>query len=399
MKTTTRWEKALAIICHLLIFLLSLMVFGSVIQNEGSDLSIHTVYAREGNFRELDSFFHQTANPMWHVLVVLLSMTGVPLFTSAVVITALCKLIVFALTHYFFTRWLKGSVRQWVITLLSVICSLVTGLCWPWYNPTVYLGAGSPNLWHSATQMMAMVWMPLCITQIARVYDEFVRLKPEMGDKTVLGWKDMFWLCFVLLCSLAAKPSFMQVCLPASCLFFLVKWIQHPKNSRYFLQVIAWVLPVVLLMIFQYMYYFGIIVPVQSEMILELSFDKLKTTAIMVLLMQAFPLYALWMTRKEPKDTLYWLVIVMDAVGIVEYLLLGENGVRAADGNFGWGLMSAALALWMIVLPRFVKARSNETAPSAGKRIGYTVGWVLLGWHLVSGLYYLWYLLSTGAAL
>ena len=76
MKTTSRWEKALAIMCHVLILVLSLAVFGSVIQNESSDLSIHTVYARQGNFHELDSFFHQTANPMWHVLVVLLSMTG-----------------------------------------------------------------------------------------------------------------------------------------------------------------------------------------------------------------------------------------------------------------------------------------------------------------------------------
>lgn len=395
----TRWEKALAILCHLLILVLSLAVTGSIIQNESSDLSIHTVYARAGNFHELDSFFHSTANPMWHVLVVLLSTTGIPLFTSAVIITAICKLIVFALTHYFFTRWLQDNVRQWVITLLAVICSLVSSLCWPWYNPTVYLGAGSPNLWHSATHMIAMVWMPLCVVQIARVYDEFIRLEPEMGQRTVLGWKDMLWLCFLLLCSLASKPSFMQVCLPASCLFFLFKWFQYPKNSRYFLQVLGWVMPAILLMILQYMYYFGIIVPVQSEMVLEFSFGKVKTTAIMVLLMQAFPMYVLWMTRKEPKDTLYRLTLLMDAVGIVEFLILGENGIRAADGNFGWGMMSAVLMLWMVALPRFVKMRSGETALTGGRRTLYGVGWVLLSWHLVSGLYYIWYLLSTGAAL
>lgn len=399
MKTTTRWENILAVLCHVLMLVLSLAVFGSIIQNESSDLSIHTVYARAGNFHELDSFFHSTANPMWHVLVVLLSMTGVPLFTSAVMITAICKLIVFALTHFFFTRWLRGHVRQWVITLLAVICSLVTGLCWPWYNPTVYLGAGSPNLWHSATHMIAMVWMPLCVVQIARVYDEFVRLEPEMGPKTVLGWQDMLWLCFLLLCSLASKPSFMQVCLPASCLFFLVKWFQYPKNSRYFLQVLGWVMPAIILMILQYMYYFGIIVPVQSEMVLEFSLGKVKTTAIMVLLMQAFPMYALWMTRKQPKDTVYWLTLLMDVVGIVEFLILGENGIRAADGNFGWGMMSAVQMLWMVTLPRYVKMRSGETALTGGRRALYGIGWALLGWHLVSGIYYIWYLLSTGAAL
>ena len=182
-------------------------------------------------------------------------------------------------------------------------------------------------------------------------------------------------------------------------MFFLVKWIQHPKNSRYFLQVLGWVTPAILLMIFQYMYYFGIIVPVQSEMILEVSWSKVKLTAIMVLLMQAFPMYALWLTRKQPKNTLYWLTLLMDVVGIVEFLILGENGARAADGNFGWGLMSAALWLWMVTLPRFVKARREETAITGGQRALYGIGWALLGWHLASGVYYILYLLSTGASL
>ncbi len=396
---TTRWEKALVFLSHVLIFALSLVVFGSIIQNPGSDLSIHATWAGEGDFRDLTSFFHHIANPMWHVLVLLLSMTGVPLFTAAVIITAVCKLVTFALTHYFFTRWLKGSVRQWLITLLAVICTVVSGLCWPWYNPTVYLGAGTPNLWHSATHMMAMVWMPLCVVQIAHVYDEFKRREPLSGAATLLPWGDILWLCFLLLCSLASKPSFMQVCLPASCLFFLVKWIQHPKNSKYFLQVLLGVVPSIVLMILQYMYYFGIIVPVESEMILEISLDKVKTTAMMVLLMEAFPLYVLWQTRKQPKDTLFWITLVMNVVGIVEFLLLGENGTRAADGNFGWGLMSSVLMLWMVALPRYVKARSEETSLTAKARTAYGIGWLLLAWHLASGLYYIWYLVSTGAAL
>ena len=89
----------------------------------------------------------------------------------------------------------------------------------------------------------------------------------------------------------------------------------------------------------------------------------------------------------------------MNIVGIIEFLILGENGRRAADGNFGWGLMSAALWLWMVTLPRFVKARREETAITGGQRALYGIGWALLGWHLASGVYYIWYLLSTGASL
>lgn len=336
---------------------------------------------------------------MWHVLVALVMLTGIPLPVASGLVTAVCKLIEFALIHWLFSRWLGGRLRQWLITLLAVCCAMVSSLCWPWYNPTVYLGAGTPNTWHSCTQMIAMVWMLLCVPYVSRCYDRFLQLQPEMGQRTLLSWKEIALLCLMLLCSLAAKPTFMQVFLPAACLFFLVKWIQHPKNSRYFLQVLAGVLPAILLMILQYMYYFGIIVPSQGDMVLEVSLAKVRQTAIMVVLMQAFPMAALLVTRKQPKDTLYWLTLVMNLVGIVEFLILGENGRRAADGNFGWGLMAAVLMLWVVALPRFVKARISETEMTAVKRTGYGVCWALLGWHLVSGVYYVIYLLSTGASL
>jgi hypothetical protein len=247
--------------------------------------------------------------------------------------------------------------------------------------------------------MIALVWMLLCVPYVAYLYDRFTRLEPEMGAATRLKAKEILLLCFLLLCSLAAKPTVMQVFMPAACLFFLWQWIRHPRNSRYFLQVLAGVVPAILLMILQYMYYFGIIVPSQGDMVLEVSLAKVKQTATMVVLMQAFPMAALLATRKQPKDTLYWLTIVMNIVGIVEFLILGENGRRAADGNFGWGLMAAVLMLWVIALPRFVNARRSDPQPAAGRRIGYGICWALLLWHLGSGIYYLWYLLATGAAL
>ncbi len=396
--TSARWERALAALCHVLMFVLAYIVFSSVNANPSSDISIHATWAAEGDFTDLTSFFHHGAHPMWHVVVSILLHLGMPLSIASPLVTAVCKLCAFAIIHWLYRRWLKNA-PLWLVTLLTVVCTMVSSLCWPWYNPTVYLGAGTPNTWHSCTQMIAIVWMLLCVPCVARIYDRFVELEPQLGVKTRLSFGEIALMGFLLLCSLAAKPTFMQVFLPAACLFFLWQWIRHPKNSRYFLQVLAGVVPAIVLMILQYMYYFGIIVPSQGDMVLEVSLAKVKQTAVMVVLMQAFPMAALLVTRKQPKDTLYWLTVVMNLVGVVEFLILGENGRRAADGNFGWGLMAAVLMLWVIALPRFINARRSEVSPSPAKRAGYSLCWALLLWHLCSGIYYLWYLLSTGAAL
>lgn len=395
---SARWERALAILCHILMLVLAYIVFASVNAQPSSDISIHATWAAEGDFSDLTSFFHHGAHPMWHVLVSILLHLGVPLAVASPLVTAVCKLAEFAIIHWLYRRWLKDA-PLWLVTLLTVLCTTVSSLCWPWYNPTVYLGAGTPNTWHSCTQMIALVWMLLCVPYVARIYDRFTELEPKMGAATRLTAKEILLLCFLLLCSLAAKPTVMQVFMPAACLFFLWQWIRHPKNSRYFLQVLAGVVPAILLMILQYMYYFGIIVPSQGDMVLEVSLAKVKQTAIMVVLMQAFPMAALLLTRKQPKDTLYWLTMLMNIVGIIEFLILGENGRRAADGNFGWGLMAAVLMLWVIALPRIINARRSEKQLSPIRRLGYGACWALLLWHLGSGIYYLWYLLSTGAAL
>ena len=66
----------------------------------------------------------------------------------------------------------------------------------------------------------------------------------------------------------------MQTFLPAACLFYLVQWIRRPKATPFVVQTLLWVLPAVALMILQYLYYFGIIVPYQGGMVLEMSWSK-----------------------------------------------------------------------------------------------------------------------------
>lgn len=376
------------------VFLLSCVVFYQLLQQPSSDISIHTTWAGEGDFGDPTTFVRHGAHPMWHIMVSLVTLLGIKLEWSSILITALCKTAEVWLIHRLMTAALSNHLSRTAITLFAGICSLVTCVCVPFYNPTVYVGAGSPNTWHSCTQLCAMVWMLLCVPYTARCYDTFSGLLPTQKESARLPWFMGALLGCLLFLSLLAKPTFMQAFLPASCLYFLVQWIRHPRNSRFFLQVIVCVLPSVLFMIFQYLYYFGIIVPWQASMQLEVSPEKCLNGLLRVVLMMAFPLYALFVTRKQKMDTCYVLTLVFTAVSVVEYLILGENGRRAADGNFGWGMMGASLMLWVCCLIRFLK----ETK---GRRTDRRLlpGWLLLGWHLLSGIYYIGYLLTSGASL
>ena len=95
------------------------------------------------------------------------------------------------------------------------------------------------------------------------------------------------------------------------------------------------------------------------------------------------------------------LTLLMNAVGVLEYLFLGEDGRRAADGNFGWGMMGAALMFWIMMMIRWGclwaedKAKRGSKRFGAGTVAGYGLGAALLLWHVASGAYYVAYLLKT----
>ncbi len=382
------------------LFALSYALFYQLSLRPACDISIHATWASECTLTDLTTFVRHGAHPLWHALVYVLLVCGMPLAHAAALITTLSKVAEVWLIHRLFTLYLRERVSPAAITVLSFVCAFVACLWVPWYNPTVQYGVGTPNTWHSCTQLIAMVFMLLCVPYTAYCYEHFLALSRDEGDKTVLPWREPLLLGGLLFLSLLAKPTFMQAFLPAACLFFLVQWVRRPQNSRFFWQMIACVLPAVVFMLFQYMYYFGIIVPSQGDMVLELSLNKFVRIGVNTLLIQAFPIYVLathW--REGKKDAFFWLTLWFDVVGVVEFLILGENGRRAADGNFGWGMMGAALMMWVVAMIWFFRSKDRLRRAQGGLSLRRAGGYGLLLWHLLSGVYYVIYLFGTEGVL
>ena len=387
--------RTVRVLVYVAMFGLAYIVFAALLQRGGSDLSIHATWAAEGDFMNPRTFLRHGAHPLWHALVALVMLTGVSVKVAAALITAALKVIELFLMERLMQQYLKEEIGEACALCAAVCCALVMALCVPGINPTVYFGIGSANTWHSPTQMIAMVFMLLCVPYSAKCYADFERRLPIEGAKTILPWRNAIALGVMLLISLVAKPTFMQAFLPAAGLFFLVQWIRHPQNSRFFGQVILVVLPSVLFMVLQYMYYFGIIVPSQGSMALQISLEKVMQVALATLLIQAFPIWTLLSCarRKDFRSPLLTLTLLFNGVGILEFLILGETGRRAADGNFGWGMMGGALMFWVMMLIMFLRSFAASRREKKWKA-SHGIGFALLCWHLGSGIYYLVYLLT-----
>ena len=397
-----------------LMFALSFAVFYALAQRPSSDISIHAAWASEGIFSDPRSFVHHVAHPLWHVMVAAVLRTGLPLAASAALVTALWKAAEVWLLIALSARLLGKN--GWLPALCGLTLSLVSAVLVPAINPRVYLGAGSPNTWHSPTQIVALTMMLLCLPMVADAVDDFHRRLPAEGEKTTISVRHALLLSALLVISLLAKPTFMQAFLPAACLYFLVMWIRRPKNGAFFWRMVAVAVPSVVLMVLQSLYYFWFYSTAQGgSAILLVTWQKAGGVAVQVLLTRAFPLFVLLTCAKRDiwSKPIYQLGLLMDAISILEMLLLSETGRRAADGNFSWAMMGSSLMLWTLTLPLFIREAQSwfhSRAVSADGRVrleGRTVtgtlrlvtGSALLLWHLASGIYYIVYLMTTTRSL
>ena len=397
MQVQARDGRAEATAKWLVFALLSALTFAiayALMARPASDLSIHATWASEGDFLHPRSFVTHHAHPLWHFTAKALMLTGLGFRLSGALAMLLWKLPELGAAYALARRLLGDDAKPYAPALCTLCLMLVSAVCVPALNPTVYVGGGTPNTWHSPTQQAVLGFMLLCVPMVASSYDRFAA-QPGYREP----WKSWLLLTALLALSVLAKPVYLQAFLPAACLFFLVQWIRHPSGSRYFLGMVAAVVPSVLMMALQTYFYF-LNPSGNTGMAILLTWDKAKDCLIGLALLEAFPLFALLTEKRGAKGTLLTLTVLYNAVAFLEKLLLSEVGQRANDGNFGWGLLAASLMLWAVMLPRFVRQFREWRA--AATRTGtwrYWLGGSLLAYHLASGVYYAAYLLTTTNAL
>lgn len=397
-----RFDYALFLSC-LAVAAFSLFMFHWEYGFENADLYTHARIAGEFDFTDLHSITSRLAYPLWHVFVSALYQLGMPLVWASAVVCAACKVGGMLLTHRL-VRVLAGEdISRGLVTLAAFLLMFVTGICIPSINRYVYRPIGSPTVWHNPTQLAVIVTMLLCVPYTVHCWYAFARKRDAGEARPMLPWVKVVALAALLMLSLAAKPTFLQALIPAAAVFFLVEWVRNPRHWRFFLQMILAYLPSVLYFLLQYLYYTGVVVPYTSGVQILITDVSLRETLRNVLMMNAFPLFAIVCCYRKGmfRDRQLVLCLLMLFVSALEAMTFRETGMRDGHGNFFWAGMSVSLMLWIHMLSVYMReAAAFLKAPRrpALRWAGYGAGLALMLWHFGSGFYYLYSILSRGAS-
>ena len=382
------------------LFVFSLHIYHWEYRFVFTDMRVHARIASEFNFADLHSITSRLAYPLWHLFVAALFQLGVPIAWASAIVCACAKTLGMWLARALLRALTEGRVHRHVLTLAAFLLMFVTGILIPGVNDTVYKGVGSPTVWHNPTQLMVNLSMLLCVPYIAHVWQEFLRRLPVQKERAALPWKKAAFLSALLMFSLSCKPTFIQALLPACAVFFLVEWIRHPQNSRFFLGMILVFLPAALYFLLQYLYYTGVVVEYTSGVVFGATWQTAWASLRGMLVMAAFPLYALVCCPKKGmfKDPMLVITLAMVVCSVLEAMFFRETGIRKGHGNFNWAGMSSALMLWVLMLGKFLASfaaflRSGQRP--RGRWAAYGVGFGLLAWHAYSGFYYVYYLFQS----
>ena len=292
---------------------------------------------------------------------------------------------------------------------LALLLSLVSAIYVPWFNAKPYLGQGSPNPWHNPTTIMVR---PIGLLIFLVVMEECLRVQ-RAGFRRGQGlriWKGIL-IAFLLLLSNLSKPSFVQIFYPAI-FVLMVMWlfVYRFRNFTFALQLMVCCLPSVALMGAQFVsaFYSSSNSESSGVMIAPFKVAGLYTDniAFSTLLLLAFPLFASFCTlvrrRFDWTDGFAWIMLL---AGTAEKMLLAESGSRLWHGNFSWGYILAVYFVWFTSI-RDLGAWGGTLFAGDGKKegnafhacsvIAFLLCCLLLLLHLLSGLYYLYYLIMLG---
>ena len=298
-----------------------------------------------------------------------------------------------------------GRITVLGAALAATALSFASAIYVPWFNAKPYLGQGSPNPWHNPTTLIVR---PIGLLIVMIVMGECLRVQ-RGGFRKKNGlrvWTGVL-IAVLLLLSNLSKPSFVQIFYPAIfLLMFLWLFVYRGRNFPLGMQLLVCCLPSCALMGAQFFsaFYSGSNSDAAGVVFAPFKVAGLYTDniAVSTLLLIAFPLltclFSIFRRTFDWTDFFAWLMLL---VGMAEKFLLAESGSRMTHGNFNWGYILGLYFIWFSGIRLFTLwAHSlNEGAGGVKKAVSimtFSLCGAVLGLHLLSGIYYLYYLIVLG---
>lgn len=327
-------------------------------------------------------FWRRHYYPMWHLLVRLIK--GTLHLESITLAAGLANGLCYNACLIGIYAFLKQTFRKVdPCALIGMAFAVCTAGCMlgPWLN-FGHLYENTHNAWWNPTNTMVMALALPCVLLTAHLWD---RLSDSRSVRSI-PWRQLLLLSIVLVLTELAKPSFIQVYLPALVLFFAAWLLANPKSIRAsFLISLALIAPC-LLLLSQYLLAFDSGNKGGIGFGFMIVAGHYQHAGLNQFYAVAFPMAALVVSihrrNLHTEDVLCWLMLL---VGMFMKWFLFELGWKMTHGNLGWGSKVALYLVWATSIRQYVDFGISQKG--IWSRLGFWVLSIILLLHVVMGFY------------
>ena len=386
-KIITKQSNVIIFLVALAIFLLMNFVFGVK-----TDIQAHALLAK----KMIVEGARIPGNFLYYVII-----AGVSLLSEneGILILVSCFTLAFAVAlkfHYtrkfiIATNTDAFSQKGKKMSSLILLAMIGAGVCVFAHNlllipKNMYLGNVPPNVWHNSTTIFLM---PFAVLLFWKSYEMLIKAKND--------YKDLIVITLLIAINLAIKPSFF-LCFVAA--FPLISLIKNRFNKNFWLQMIPMFVGGVLLIIQAKIIYAETTVSLYSAGSLKIApfhiwnYFTANTIHLSLFASCLFPvLLVLAYFGQIRKSLMFQYASLIFIVSLLWYILVSETGPREFHGNFSWQAITGSYILFMASVSLFIQFSFQKDKFTRRDKILALV----LSLHVISGLFYIYHILTTGS--
>ncbi len=301
-----------------------------------------------------------------------------------------------ACTSVFINKYTRMSRPKSMMISLGLL--FLTNIPIPWLFPRFYAGSLIAQPWHNITYIAMKPFAVLTLYnffELYRIYSEEKRISTK------------HWILTMIMMALATNMNagFMMTFGIVFTALLIIDLAKKRNNAENVLIMALTMVPALVLLFSQYAINCMSVADKPYRLVFGPSMyffmEGIKAFVMKFVTGLAFPVLVFAYNRKKhPKYAL--LEAVSFLVGLIEAMFIVENGARAGNGSFLWGMQFFGFMLYAYAVPQlFVnikdilhKRRKEKREKEEKERLYMIVCLLLVLAHIVSGLYYFYRLMQ-----